>query len=191
MQKIILGLVGDLAAGKGTIARYLHKKYGARSYKFSTMLRNILDRIYVEKTRENLQSISTFVRENYGQDVMSKVIARDVENDTNQIVVVDGIRRPTDITYLQELEGFHLIYITADQHIRWKRLVKRNENPGDDTKTFEQFCHNEQAEAESLIQKLGEQAEIKIDNNGDIKKLYDTIEEVIHRYTNVANLPIC
>lgn len=179
MQKIILGLVGDLAAGKGTIAKYLHEKYGANTYKFSTMLRDMLDRIYVEKSRENLQAISTFLRENYGQDVMSKVIAKDVEQDTGNIVVVDGIRRPTDITYLQELDGFHLVYITADQKTRWERLVTRNENPGDDKKSFEEFCRDEQAEAESLIQKLGEKAEVRIDNDGGIEELYKRVEDIL------------
>jgi dephospho-CoA kinase len=179
MQKIILGLVGDLAAGKGTIAKYLHEKYSANTYKFSTMLRDILDRIYVEKSRENLQVISTFIRENYGQDVMSKVIAKDVENDPGNIVVVDGIRRPTDITYLKKLEGFHLIYITADQKTRWERLVKRKENPGDDGKSFEDFCRDEQAEAESLIQELGKKAEIRVDNDGDMEELFGKVEEII------------
>lgn len=181
MQKIILGLVGDLAAGKGTIAKYLNEKYGARSYKFSTMLRDMLDRIYVEKTRENLQTISTFVRKQYGQDVMSKVIAKDVEKDPGNIVVVDGIRRPTDITYLQKLDGFHLIYITADQKIRWERLVKRNENPGDDTKSFEEFCRDEKAEADRLIKELGAQAEYRIDNDGEMNQLFVEIEKIISK----------
>lgn len=179
-KKIILGLVGDLAAGKGTIAKYLQEKNGASTYKFSTMLRDMLDRIYVEKTRENLQSISTFLRENYGQDLMSKVIAKDVANDTGNIIVVDGIRRPTDISYLKELEGFRLIYITADQKTRWERLVKREENPGDDKKTFEEFCRDEQAEPERLIQELGKEAEVRIDNDGSVEELYTTIEKIIY-----------
>lgn len=67
---------------------------------------------------------------------MSKVIALDVENDSNPIVAVEGIRRPTDITYLEKLPGFNLIYITADPKIRWERLVKHLENPGDTEKNL-------------------------------------------------------
>src|SRR5258705_11222957 len=102
-RKIILGFVGDLAGGKGTICQYLKERYKVNSYRFSNMLRDILDRIYVEQNRENLQDLSTFLRQRYGQDIMSKVIAKDVQNDPNPIVAVEGIRRPTDITYLQEL----------------------------------------------------------------------------------------
>lgn len=180
-MKVILGFVGDLAAGKGTLAKYLQEKYGCNTYRFSTMLRDILDRIYVEKSRENLQELSTFLRAKFGQDVMSKVIAKDVENDTKDLVIVDGIRRPTDITYLRQIPGFHLVYITADPKLRWERLVRRNENPGDDTKTFEEFLKDEQAEADQLIKELGKQAEFTIVNDDSIKELYQKVENILEK----------
>ena len=177
--KIILGFVGDLASGKGTICKYLNEKYGVNSYRFSTMLRDILARIYVEKNRENLQDLSTFLRGRYGQDIMSKVIAKDVMNDKNNIVAVEGIRRPTDIAYLQELKGFHLIYITADPKLRWQRMVLRKENVDDANKTFEQFLKDEQAEADSLIKELGKKAKYTIINNGTIEQFYNEMEKVL------------
>ncbi len=178
-NKIILGFVGDLASGKGTVCQYLKEKHAVTSYRFSTMLRDILDRIYVEKTRENLQDLSTFLRGRYGQDIMSKVIAKDVQNDANPIVAVEGIRRPTDITYLQELPGFHLIYITADPKIRWQRMVLRKENIDDAGKTFEQFLKDEQAEADMLIKDLGKQAKYTIVNNGNIEEFHSNMEEIL------------
>lgn len=181
-QKIILGFVGDLAAGKGTVAKYLSEKYHINNYRYSTMLRDILDRVYVEHTREHLQTLSTFLREQYGQDIMSNVIAKDVEQDPHELVIVEGIRRPTDITYLQKNSGFHLIYITADSKVRWERLVKRAENPGDTEKTYEAFLTDEQAEADSLIKKLGSNAEKIIHNNGNIDELYNQIEIILKHY---------
>ncbi len=183
-MKIILGFVGDLAAGKGTLAQYLLERYQAPSYKFSTMLRDMLDRIYVEKTRENLQNISTYVRANFGQDVMSKVIAKDVERDEHDVVIVDGIRRPTDITYLRKLPGFHLIYITADSKLRYERLVARKENPGDENKSYEEFCKDEQSEADQLIASLGKEAEFTIVNNGTREELFAQIEKIIDDIKN-------
>ena len=115
MSKRIFGIVGGLASGKTTLAEYLSTTYHCNTYRYSTMLRDILERIYVEETRANLQDLSTFLRERFGQDVMSKVIAKDVERDPHDIVVVEGIRRPSDIIYLRELPGFHLIFVDADQ----------------------------------------------------------------------------
>src|SRR3989344_8173343 len=164
-SKIILGFVGDLSSGKGTAAKYLKEKYNSNSYRFSTILRDIINRLYLPETRGNLQNISTVLRENFGQDVLSKVIAEDVKNDPNEIVVVEGVRRPTDITYLREIPGFHLIYITAESKLRWERLVKRGENEDDMEKTYEEFLKDEQAEADILIKELGKSAEYTIYNN--------------------------
>lgn len=178
-QKIILGFVGDLAGGKGTICKYLKEKYGVNSYRYSTMLRDVLNRMYIPESRENLQLISKILRENFGQDLMSKVIADDVANDSKQLVAVEGIRRPTDITYLEKMPGFNLIYITAEPKTRWERLVKRAENPGDNEKSFEQFLTDEQAEADKLIKELGTKAKYTINNNGDFEEFYKQMENIL------------
>ena len=178
-MKIILGFVGDIAAGKTTLATYLNKQYTSNSYRFSTMLRDVLDRIYVEKNRPNLQALSTFLRQTYGEDIMSKVIVKDVQNDPNNIVVVEGIRRPSDVAYLKDLDGFHLIYITAEAKTRWERMTNRGENPDDNKKTFEDFLKDEQAEADKLIKEIGSTASHTITNNGSFEELYTQIEDIL------------
>ena len=80
-QKIIIGLVSKIAAGKGTVTKYLQDKYGASAYRFSTMLRDALNRLYVEINRKNMQKLSTILRQNFGEDLMAKVIAEDVKRD--------------------------------------------------------------------------------------------------------------
>lgn len=183
-KKIILGFIGELASGKGAACAYLNKKYEANIYRFSTMLRDVLNRMYLDISRENLQKVSTALRENFGQDVMSQVIAEDVKKDTKNLVAVDGVRRPTDITYLKKNPAFHLVYITTDKKLRWERLAKRNENIGDDKKTFEDFLRDEKAEAETQIQKLGEQAPYVINNNGGFNELYAQLETILTKIKN-------
>lgn len=182
-KKIILGLVGDLASGKGTFCSFLQEHYQAQTFRFSSILRDVLKRLYQPPHRTNLQNISTVLREYFGQDVLSKVIAEDVKNAQSKIVAIDGIRRPSDILYLKELPGFHLIYLTADQKIRWERLVKRNENPGDATKTLKEFTQDEQAEADSLIKELSKQAEFTIVNNGMLEEFYKKIKEAVEKFS--------
>src|SRR3989338_2015109 len=109
MNKMILGLVGEMAAGKSTVTQYLKEKYGAVTFRFSDMLRDVSKRLYLEETRGNMQLLSTVLRQNFGEDLMSKVLAKDVEKSPHPIIITEGVRRPTDITYLKELPGFHLI----------------------------------------------------------------------------------
>lgn len=178
-NKIILGFVGDLSSGKTTVAKYLNKKYQTNSYRFSTMLRDILDRMDIEKDRKNLQDLSTFIRSRFGEDIMSKVIVKDVLTDPHDIVIVEGIRRPSDVTYLKDLGGFHLIYITADAKRRWERMTNRAENPDDTQKTFESFLKDEKAEADSLIGEIAKDAKYTIENNGTQEELYTKIESIL------------
>ena len=178
-NKIILGFVGDLASGKGTICKYLKEKYNVTSYRFSTMLRDILNRIYVEQSRPNLQDLSTFLRQRYGQDIMSTVIAKDVQNDPNSIVAVEGIRRPTDITYLKDLPGFVLIALAVSERTRFERLLLRAENPDDQKKTWEQFQAEGRQESEQKIAELMREASYTIDNNGSMDELFKQVDEIV------------
>jgi len=178
-QKKILGFVGDLAAGKGTVCKYLKEKYGINSYRYSTALRDVLKRLYLPETRDNMQRLSTSLRETLGQDLISKIIAEDVSRDAGQIVAVEGIRRFSDITYLEKNPGFNLTYITADPKIRWERLVNRGENPDDAHKTFEQFLEDEQKESDHGIKEVGQTAKLIIRNDGNFEELKKQIDQLI------------
>lgn len=178
-SKIILGLVGDLAAGKSTISKHLKEKYDVNSYLYSQMLRDILKRAYIEESRENMQKLSKVLRENFDEQLLGKVIAADVQNDPNQIVIADGIRRPSDIVQLEKLPGWNLIYITADPKIRWERQIKRNQNAGDAQKTFEQFMRDEESEVEKPIKELGKRARYTLINNGTEEEFVQQIEKTL------------
>lgn len=181
MSKIILGLVGSLASGKDTTKKYLAEKYKAKDCRFSTILRDVLNRITVPVSRENMQSLSTILRANFGENLLAKAIANDAAKLDADIVVVDGVRRPTDIEHLVKLPNFSLIKIDANPKIRYERMVKRNENEGDDKKTFEQFMKDHEAEADSLIPVVMESAKYSIDNSGSFEDLYKQIDEIIKK----------
>lgn len=175
-QKTIIGLTGQMASGKGAIAEYLKDKYNAEVIQFSTVFREILERLHLEINRNNMSGLSTILREKFGEDLISKVVAEDVKKLKNNVVVVDGIRRIADIDYLKEQENFKLIRVVADSKIRYNRLVDRNQNKGDNKKTYEEFLADEQLETEQTIAKVMEQAEIEIDNNKDFDSLYKQVK---------------
>jgi len=43
MDKLIIGLVGEIASGKSTIAQFLEEEFGSLTVSFSESLRKILD----------------------------------------------------------------------------------------------------------------------------------------------------
>lgn len=180
MPKMVLGLAGEMASGKGTIAEYIHDKCHTSSHRFSTMLRDVLDRLHLEQSRDHLQALSTMIRETYGQDTLARVMAEDVKKDDASIVVVDGVRRLDDIKYLKELPEFKLVYIDVDLRTRYERIIERSENIDDQGKTFEEFVEESRDESEQQIAGLKEHADIVIDNSGGMEKLYEQVDTIVN-----------
>lgn len=184
MNKIIIGLVGPLASGKEVTKKYLVEKYNAKDCKFSAILRDVLNRVNIPISRDTLQRVSTILRSNFGEDLLAKAIANDASKLESDMVVIDGVRRPTDIEHLVKLPNFFLVKIDADRELRHKRLVERNENVGDSEKNFEEFLKDHESEADSLVPQVMATAKYSIENNGSLDDLYKQIDNIVGELLN-------
>ncbi len=181
-KKVILGFAGEMASGKGTAAKYLVEHHGAVTHRFSTMLRDVLNRLHIKQERSTMQVLSTFLRKEFGEDILAKVMFEDVKKETQQIIVIDGVRRLEDVKFLREIPEFKLIYITAPMKTRYDRLVLRGENADDKTKTLEQFEDDHEGEPEREITKLEAFATEVVDNAGTMPELEAQLETIIAKY---------
>ena len=183
-EKNILGFVGLLASGKGTAAKYLEEKYYADTFRFSTMLRDLCNRIYIEQSRDNLIKMSEIIRGTFGEDTMAKVMAEDAKNAKSNITIVEGIRRMADIEHLSKLPNFILIEIFANPKTRYERLIKRGENSDDNNKTYEEFLKHHKRQTEMSIPEVAKNATEKIDNNGSIEDLHQQLDNLVKKYAS-------
>ena len=181
MARLIIGMTGLIASGKGAAAKYCEETYKASNHRFSTMLRDALDRFHLPHTRENMVAISEAMREKFGQDIMAKVLAEDASQDDNDIVIVEGIRRIPDITHLAKLPNFILVRIEAEPATRYARLTQRGENTDDNSKTYEQFLTDHQLPTEVTIPEVMALATVSLDNNGDLADLYKQLDTLINK----------
>jgi len=179
MSKIILGFTGLPACGKGTAAKYYNEKYGSPTFRFSTSMRDLLDRLYLPQSRENMSTISRITREAFGQDLYAKVMAGDVGKADHDIVVVEGIRRMDDVKELKKLPNFKLVAIEADMKIRYERLKVRGENSDDNSKTWEEFQEDHKLETEASIPEVMTKADVTINNNGSLEELHKQLDELV------------
>ncbi len=178
-NKSIITIVGRISSGKGTAAEYLCEKYGARMFTFSNILRSVIQRLNLEETRDNFIKMSETLRSTFGEDLLSKIIAEDARSAQEDMVVIDGSRRLTDIAHLQELPGFVLVAIEADLKVRYERLRQRNVKTDDQTKTYEEFLADEQRSTEVSIDEIIGKATYTIDNNGDFTSLHTQLDDLI------------
>lgn len=173
----VLGLIGRIGSGKTAVSEYLQENYGAKEHRFSQILMDILDRLYLPHERANLQKLGKSLRAELGTDVIVNAFKQDLEKDTSEILIVDGIRYENEVELLKEKKGI-LIFVTASPEARYERAVKRGEK-GEAKITFEQFLESEKAETEKHIEAIKSSADYTIDNSGTLDELYKKVDGII------------
>ncbi len=177
MPKHIIGLVGLAGCGKGAVAEMLKTTYDADVFRFSTILSDILKRLAIEKSRDNLITASVALRKAFGEDALSYAIECDAFASKKNLVVIDGVRRVEDIAALEPLDIFQLIHISVPTEIRYERMKKRGEKVGESTMTYAQFLSEEKAPTEMTIPEVAARASKTIDNAGSTESLHKHITE--------------
>ncbi len=182
-SKIVIGLIGEKGAGKGTVSDYLIEKYGAVHYGTSKILRRTLEDIHVPVTRDNLVKLALVLKEGYGPSIIIDSLIQDMEKDKSEIIIADGIRMHGDVEPFRKKykKNFFLVYVTADLKLRYERTKKRKEKDGEDKATFEQFLEEEGKLTEVSIHEIGRQADFKLNNNGTTEDLIKQIDKVMKK----------
>lgn len=178
-KKIVLAISGNIASGKNEMSAYLEKKYNGYAYRSSEMLRDILGRMYLPESRENMQKVSTIIRKYFGEDIISYVASQDLKKIKKDIIAINGIRRFSDLEILRKDFEVKIIYIDSSLENRYGRICKRMENSDDKIKTLDKFKKDHKNEAERQIRYLRNKADYIIKNDKTLKEFYREIDKII------------
>lgn len=192
-MKLCLAIIGHTATGKESCYKAakeaLAGKLTVSIHHFSDPLNEILDLLGLEKSRPNQQNLSTDLRKRFGENILGDTLFRRAVSDNADIVYLDGVRRPKDVEMLKKLPNSFLGYVFAPSEEAHKRLVIRNDRPGDAEKTWEEFLAEQAAEAESLIDILRPTADFELDNSlpdPEFKSLRTQVVSFISRKLNLT-----
>lgn len=178
-RRILLGISGRMASGKGSVSKYLVQHYGAERHGSSEPLRAIVDLFDIPQSRLNLSDLSTFLRATYGEHVIAQAMMKILTACAAPIAIFDGMRRLIDIRTFRSLPNFIFIFVDCDESVRYKRYVSRNENAGDAEMSIEDFRKCDSAETECQISELKQYADIIISNNGSYEQLIGQTKNAI------------
>jgi dephospho-CoA kinase len=162
---IILGVVGQIASGKGALVNYLTSHCGFRSFSLSSIIHDELRKKDIKKfDRKMLQDIGDELRKKEGDEILAKLALKQISvigdppslsasarqsqmklvvgNQLNQLnqknkIIIDGIRNPGEIEFLKKNPNFVLIGVKAKRELRFKRLLSRGKKW--DPKNYEEF----------------------------------------------------
>lgn len=185
----IIGISGTNGSGKDTIGHMLSERHNFLFVSVTDLLRDEARKRGVPVEREVLRTISAEWRRVGGLGVLvDKAVALFKEHgDKYQGLVMASMRNPGEADRIHELKGI-LVWIDADPRIRYDRIQANAFNRGraaEDTKTFEQFLDEEEAEMKSSgdaatldMSAVKERADIFLENNeNDIDAFKDYVEQ--------------
>lgn len=176
-MRLILGLTGPNAAGKGECAARLSDS-GFAVHSLSDIVREEALARGLTTGREDLISTGNLLRLEGGPGVLAERMAPRL----GMRDVVDSIRNPAEVEVFRKLPGFHLLGITAPVEVRYERARQRA-RPGDPT-GLEEFVERERQEngTDLHAQRLAAtfaMADNVLDNDGGLEKLFGDLDRLV------------
>jgi dCMP deaminase len=179
-EKIIIGLTGTLASGKGSICTFLKEK-GFAHLSVRDFLIEEIEKRNLLINRDSMVLVANQLREMNGSNYIVEKLYEKAK-EINKNCIIESIRNPGEVKALKEKPNFYLIAIDADPKLRYERAFTRKSET--DNQTFEEFIIDEKREMESTDpnkQNLSyciSKANYLIENNGSLEELYKKIDEI-------------
>ncbi len=189
-MRIVIGVVGKIAAGKTTVAKFFEEKGFCRVSCSEPLIDLLTHRIegyssipelpeMREPTRENLIEFGRYLKEKYGGDILIR-LALDKKRDCSRIVI-DGVRSVDEIELIKSLGG-KIIYVDARPEIRFERLLRRGDSKDRGIRSFEDFERmDDEEELLYHTSDLKTEADYIISNEGTLEDLRKSVESIIKR----------
>jgi dephospho-CoA kinase len=172
---LIIGLTGPAQSGKSTVAQYIVDNYG---FKELSMSEDVLDAELKKRgqeiTKMNRSKLGDELRKKEGMDALAKRLLEQIDSPR---VVISNFRSPEEVEFFQnKTPNFHLIFINAEAEKRFERRSKI------DPDSMKEFLARDERDVENKgMDKVFEMAGYSIDNNGDLKKLYEQVDAIIKK----------
>ena len=181
-----IALVAENGAGKGLFVETIKKllpRYRIVSVRFSDVLCDILNTLGKERSRDNIDVLVTALRTAFNDEgILNDAMRKRLADTQADIVILDGLRKEKEVEVVHERLGI-LVYIAADQRVRFERRRQVAEKPDELNMSWEQFAVQANAAPQIAIRSIGETlADVTIENNGSAQDFERKIQEFIETY---------
>ncbi|MBU6447571.1 AAA family ATPase [Patescibacteria group bacterium] len=176
----VIGIIGQKAAGKTTIADYIAKKIGAKVHRYAEILDDVLNVLNLPIT--NINEIKLVgLRDVFGENTLPRALRKKITEENSPTVIITSIRFQNELDDVRAYAGSKVIYVESDIQVRFKRMQGRNQKADDTSISFEQFVSLEADPTEKYIKKLGDEADFKVINNGSEQELFTQVDAILQQ----------
>lgn len=148
----LIGVAGTNGSGKDTIGHILAEHYGFLFITVTELLREECRKRGLSVERENLRMVSAEWRRQHGTGVLVDKAVEAFRNlpdaDRYRGLVIASLRNPGENDRVHEMKGV-VLWADAEPKVRYERIQKNaahRDRAEEDTKTFEEFIAEEEAE---------------------------------------------
>lgn len=177
-MKQVIGLMGRIGSGKGTVAKILVNDYGFKSIIMGDLVREEVLSRGLKPTREVTTRISTELLTKDPAYFIKKAVKK-IKESSHDKWLIDGVRRPLDVKeFRKAFSKIYFIKVAVKPRNRFERMKLRG-RPGFPS-TFKKFQEHERLEDERFnLSETLSKADYVLDNNGSIDELVDKTHELM------------
>lgn len=168
-----IALCGRSGSGKTTIAKYIVSQYGFTLCSTGWIIRQISKLLFQTTSRTHLNLLTDALKAIEPNILISAALNNCKENGP---IIFDSIRFKSDYYYLKS-HGYFFIKVTAAKNIRLNRMNDRGQKH--DAKVDENHVTEKDLD--------GVEFDFIIDNSSTISELFDSINVLLNRISNIYN----
>ncbi|MBN2157396.1 MAG: flagellar hook-basal body complex protein FliE [Candidatus Lokiarchaeota archaeon] len=131
----------------------------------------------LEPTSENIGKLAKSLRNDHGEDIIAQRCIDKIQNLTDKIILIDGIRSTAEVERFRERWKLYVIAITTPEEIRFNRILKRGRS--DDPTNIDQILERDRRELQFGLREVIDNAEFVIINNQDVSSLQKKIKKLV------------
>lgn len=176
---MVLGTFAYCGSGQDTLADGFCKYLGFTKYCMGDIIREFASARKLPLQRKILQNIRVEINSKYGRNFVPESIVERInkaEKPTNNVIIT-GIRTIEECSILRGELGMKLIFVYADENIRYLRMLKRKDEKDEENLSELKKRMERENEMFDYVQ-LQEQALYKFDFNMPLD-VYKIIEKNI------------
>lgn len=185
-------LIGQMGSGKDEAADYLAVKYNLHREKLGVHIRDHIDEIFFDLTKDQrrsfYQAYGEGMRDIFGKNFWCERLEKRLKRDefivqSRQGIIITDCRQQHEIDYFSKL-GFIILAIDADSTTRLKRLMERDGDNFD----IEAFTHPTEQSADRLIDciKYGSLDGFVVKNTSTVEHLHQQLDRLIELCSGVT-----
>lgn len=183
-QKIVVGVTGEIGAGKDEAAQYLTElaikdNLTSRMLGYSDYLTLTLREYNIPETRENLQDLGRLLVTMHptGSSIDHRVRTAINDEITEEFVGLTGVRYLSNVETLRSFPQNRFLYVTAPAEIRHARIRNRKQKLGEEHLSDEDMIRLDNKPTEMAVREIIHLADSTIINDGTLEDFHRELDK--------------